>query len=71
MADDAKQGLRGDELADEAGAAVTPLPEEELAGNGGLRGEGLADDVDERPAPPEGDLGEDGVRGDGLADGAA
>jgi hypothetical protein len=69
MADDETQGIRGDELAEDAGAAVTPLPDEEL-GEGGIRGDGLDDDHQERPAPPEGELGEDGVRGDGLADGA-
>jgi hypothetical protein len=70
MADDETQGIRGDQLAEEAGAAVTPLPDEELNADG-IRGDGLADDAQERPAPPEGDLGEDGVRGDGLADDAA
>jgi hypothetical protein len=69
MADDETQGIRGDELADEAGAAVTPVPEQELAGDG-IRGEGLAEDADARPAAPDEGLGEDGVRGDGLADGA-
>jgi hypothetical protein len=61
MADDETPGMPSDELADEAGAAVTPVPEEELADDG-LRGEGLADDADERSAAPDEDLGEDGLR---------
>ena len=67
-ADDETQGIRGDELAEGAGEAVTPIPEDELADDG-VRGDGLADDADARPVAPEGDeeLAEDGVRGDGLA----
>jgi len=69
MADDETQNIRGGELAEDAGAAVTPVPDEALSPDG-IRGDGLADDAQERPAPPEGELGEDGLRGDGLADGA-
>jgi hypothetical protein len=69
-ADDETPGIRGDELADDAGEAVTPIPEDELA-DGGVRGDGLPDDADTRPVPPDDDgLGEDGVRGDGLANDA-
>lgn len=68
MADDETQGIRGDQLAEDAGAAVTPIPEGELAQDG-IRGDGLAE-AEEAPVAPE-DLGEGGVRGDGLADDAA
>jgi hypothetical protein len=65
MAEDETPGIPSEELAEEAGAAVTPVPEEELADEG-LRGEGLADDADERPAGPDEELGEDGLAGGGA-----
>jgi hypothetical protein len=65
MADDETPGIPSEELAEEAGAAVTPVPEEELADDG-LDGEALADDADERPAAPDEELDEDGLGGGGA-----
>jgi hypothetical protein len=65
MAEDETAGIPSEELAEEAGAAVTPVPEEELADDL-VRGEGLADDADERPAGPDEELGEDGLAGGGV-----
>ena len=67
MSDEEQEGVRGGELAEEAGgdgAGAQP--------DGGVRGgEGLAEDAG-GTTPPHGDeaLGEDGVRGDGLAEDA-
>lgn len=73
MSDEEREGIRGDELADEAGGVGSEAPETD----GGVRGgEGLAEDAGgegegDPGAPHDEDLGEDGVRGDGLADDAA
>jgi hypothetical protein len=69
MSDEEREGIRGDELAEEAGGVGSEAPE---APDGGVRGgEGLAEDAGDTTAPHGDEWGEDGVRGDGLADDAA
>ena len=72
MSDEEQDGIRGDELAEQAGGVGSEAPESDDAPSGGVRGgEGLAEDAG-GATPPHGDeLAEDGVRGDGLADDAA
>lgn len=64
---DEREGIRGDELAEEASGAGAKAPEVD----GGVRGgEGLAEDAG-GATPPHGDeLAEGSPRGDGLAEDA-
>jgi hypothetical protein len=69
MTDDEHEGIRGDELADEAaGNEDAPTPP---AGDGGVRGDVLADDSGATDDAPTAELADDSIRGDGLADDAA
>jgi hypothetical protein len=67
MDDDRDQaGIRGDELADDAGAGnAAPTPPAE---GSGVRGDGLAQDGGGfAPPATDDELAEDSPRGDGLA----
>jgi hypothetical protein len=68
MSDEEREGIRGDELAGEAGGAGGEAPE---TADGGVRGGGLAEDAGGTTTPHGDELAEGGVRGDGLADDAA
>jgi hypothetical protein len=68
MTDEEKDGIRGDDLAEDVGGGAAGTGEPA----GGVRGgEGLAEDAGGTTAPHGDQLAEGGVRGDGLADDAA